>query len=115
MNTIWKNNREKGINSIGRLGRNPEPLDPNIVSKIIAIRESYPLSGAIAIEEYLRNPGILVSHNRIHQIIKESGMAMEDPSRKKQRKWIRYERKHSNSMWHIVNTGNGISGEDGKW
>ena len=28
-------------------------------------------------------------------------MAMEDPNRKKQRKWARYERKHSNSMWHM--------------
>ena len=43
----------------------------------------------------------MISHNRIHRILIESGMAMEDPNKRKQRKWVRYERKHSNSLWHM--------------
>ena len=101
VNAIWKNFREKGINSLGRPGRSASPLDPGKVDQILAVRDKHPLAGAIAIEEYLRNRSIMIPHNTIHRILMESGMAMDQPNKKKQRKWVRFERKHSNSMWHM--------------
>jgi putative transposase len=42
-----------------------------------------------------------ISHNRIHMYLKASGMAQDDPNKKKRRKRVRYERKHSLSAGHI--------------
>ena len=39
--------------------------------------------------------GIHIPHNTIHEILMENGLASEEPGRKKRRKWIRYERMHS--------------------
>ena len=36
----------------------------------------------------------------VHAILREYGEAVEHKRKQARRKWIRYERKHSNSMWH---------------
>ncbi len=41
-----------------------------------------------------------MGHNRIHKILKEEGLAMEEPHKQRRRKWIRYQRRYSNSLWH---------------
>jgi putative transposase len=56
--------------------------------------------GAINIERILRNEGIKIPHNRIHKILIKEGLAKEQCKKKNRRKWVRYERKHSNSLWH---------------
>ena len=32
--------------------------------------------------------------------MKESGLVVPSEAKSRKRKWVRYERKHSNSMWH---------------
>lgn len=44
--------------------------------------------------------GIKINHRRIHRVLKEEGLAMSEPRKQRRRKWIRYEREHSNSLWH---------------
>ncbi len=44
--------------------------------------------------------GIHISHNTIHQILREDDIVKEEQKKKQRRRWIRYEREHSNSMWH---------------
>jgi len=44
--------------------------------------------------------GIKINHKRIHRILREEGLAMTEPRKWKRKKWIRYERDHSNSLWH---------------
>lgn len=41
-----------------------------------------------------------MAHNKIHRILTQEGLARKEPKKSKQRKWVRWERKHSNSMWH---------------
>ena len=41
-----------------------------------------------------------IPHNRIHRVMREMGVAREEPKKQRRRKWIRYERKYSNSLWH---------------
>ena len=43
---------------------------------------------------------IHVPHNRIHRVLKEAGLVMDEPRKHVRKKWIRYERKYSNSLWH---------------
>jgi len=57
-------------------------------------------SSATMIEQYLDEKGIHIGHNRIHKILLEAKLAKEEQRKKNRRKWVRYERKHSNSLWH---------------
>ena len=44
--------------------------------------------------------GIHIPHNTIHRMLVSNGLASEEKEKKRRRRWIRYEREHSNSMWH---------------
>jgi putative transposase len=41
-----------------------------------------------------------IPHNRIHRVMKSMGIARDEPRKRVRKKWIRYERKYSNSLWH---------------
>ncbi|AKA49290.1 hypothetical protein IX51_09445 [uncultured archaeon] len=101
VNSIWKNYREIGKRTLREKGPKPHQITDAEIQAVMEARQRHPNAGAIAIENYLMENGLMISHNRIHRILIESGMAMEDPNKKKQRKWVRYERKHSNSLWHM--------------
>ncbi len=44
--------------------------------------------------------GIHISHNTIYRILKDEELVENQPKKAKQRKWVRYERRFSNSLWH---------------
>ncbi|WML66807.1 MAG: hypothetical protein METHP_00266 [Methanoregula sp. SKADARSKE-2] len=44
---------------------------------------------------------VSISHNRIHRYLMERGLAKAECSKRKQQKWVRYERNHSMSAGHI--------------
>ena len=41
-----------------------------------------------------------ISYAKVYQVMKENGLVVPSTAKSCRRKWIRYERKHSNSMWH---------------
>ena len=43
--------------------------------------------------------GIHIPHNAIYQVLLYHGMIEPNMRKRRQRKWVRYERKHSMSMW----------------
>lgn len=43
----------------------------------------------------------VISKNKIYKILKDGGKVKNEPKKQKKRKWVRYERRHSNSMWHV--------------
>ena len=49
----------------------------------------------------LRRAGHDISYQRVCRIMKENGLVVLSEVKSRKRKWVRYERKHSNSMWHI--------------
>ena len=56
---------------------------------------------ALTLEKVLKhNYGKAIPHNRIHAVLRETGRAMPQPSKQRRRKWVRYEREHSMSLWH---------------
>lgn len=58
-------------------------------------------SGARTLERVIeKQAGLHIPHNTLHKVMLDSGLASEEPGKKQRRKWVRYERKHSNSMWH---------------
>ena len=56
--------------------------------------------GAVGIEKALDLRGIHIPHNTIHRIMRDGEMATGQPKKSRRRKWVRYERTYSNSMWH---------------
>ena len=57
---------------------------------------------ALTLERVLRDVySVKLSHNRIHMILKENGRALPQPNKQRRRKWVRYEREHSMSLWHM--------------
>jgi transposase InsO family protein len=83
-----------------RTGRKPKPITAEEKDRILAMKEHHPLSGANTLEKLLNLNGGHIPHNRIHHILKLSGKAKDDPKKQKRRKYIRYQRKTSNSLWH---------------
>lgn len=80
-------------------GRMPRPISEEERRIVLKVRNQHPLS-AVTLEKILDEQGTHVGHNRIHKILKEEGLVKEEPNKQKRRKWIRYERRYSNSLWH---------------
>ena len=81
-------------------GRKPKQLSIEEQEIILKTREKHPLAGALSLEKLLDEKGIHIPHNRIHRFLKEHGLSQDEPRKQKRRKWIRYERRYSNSLWH---------------
>ena len=95
-------NKYKGVKHprLGKPGRPLELLSANEVQFVKQFYKKQPM-GATNMELVLSVEGRHIPHNRIHRILKKHGLACTQPNKSKRRKWIRYERKHSNSLWHI--------------
>ena len=58
-------------------------------------------AGAVRLEEAIEEAtGIHIPHNTIHEIMRAEDLAEKQDGKTGQRKWVRYERAHSSSMWH---------------
>lgn len=122
----WRIAKQQGITKQHALrvynrfrgGKNPKFNKPGRQAQVIPeteillVRSLYnkqPM-GATNLEKILSLNGQHIPHNRLHRILKEQGLTCTQPNKSKRRKWIRYERKHSNSLWHTDWTEH-----EGKW
>ena len=80
-------------------GRKPREISDEERKLVINAFNEFQV-GATMIEQILDEKGIHINHNRIHKILLEAKLAKNEPKKKNRRKWVRYERKHSNSLWH---------------
>jgi putative transposase len=92
----YKDNREPKLLPCGR---KPRPI-ANEERKLVTETYKEFRVGATMIEQILDERGVHINHNRIHRILLEEGLAKEEQKKKKTRKWVRYERKHSLSLVH---------------
>jgi len=81
-------------------GRKPKPITIEERGIVLQTRKEHPVVGAVTIEKILDEKGVHMPHNRIHKILKQEGLAIDEPKKQKRRKWIRYERRYSNILWH---------------
>lgn len=78
----------------------PKPFDPSEVEIIKNAKSIYKV-GATSLEKIIeKEEGKHIPHNRIHKVLKKEKLAQNQPNKQNRRKWVRFERKHSNSMWH---------------
>ena len=81
--------------SLGRPALRPSPDDVRLV---LNEYEREPV-GVLRITMNLRKSHD-ISYMRVYRIMKENGLVVPSAAKSGKRKWIRYERIHSNSMWH---------------
>jgi len=84
----------------GKPGREPDVIPKQQIKLVKRLFAKQPF-GAVNMERILSFDGKRIPHNRIHRIMKQEGLAITQPNKSRRRKWIRYERKYSNSLWHI--------------
>jgi putative transposase len=56
-------------------------------------------------------PHLNLSHQRINTILHENGLTRKENNRGKRAKYVRFQRKHSNSLWHIDDSEFGKKGK----
>jgi putative transposase len=86
--------------SLKKPGRTAAPLKYEEIALIAGIHEEFPM-GSTKIEKHLQWKGMQhIPHNRIHAILKVLGKVKQLDKKIRRKKWVRYERRHSNSLWH---------------
>ncbi|MDG7013775.1 MAG: hypothetical protein JRN46_06085 [Nitrososphaerota archaeon] len=98
---LWSLYRAKGeVPELKRPGRRriePDEEERRIVEEAYAKYEV----NALTLERVIETDcGRHIPHNRIHRVLKAMGLAKDEPRKQLRRKWVRYERKYSNSLWH---------------
>ena len=69
-------------------------------SAVLAARTGDHL-GAVRLHGIIQaSTGIDIPCNIIHKMLRDEDLASENPKKSRRRKWVRFERTHSNSMWH---------------
>jgi len=96
---IWKTYKEQGVAalSLKQVGRQETELPFAVKQQIIDLRKEG--HGIRRIEGLLKLRNISVSHNKIHKILKRMNLVIPEPKKGKRKQYIRWERKHSNSLW----------------
>ena len=98
---IWRQYRNTmTVPILANPGRPSRSITKEEISAVVGIYKEYPCS-AVVLETILENRhGIKIPHNRIHKILKNHRLASNDTNKQRRRKWIKYERRHSMSLWH---------------
>jgi len=92
--------RDGCIPSLRKAGRHRVEVTE---SERLAVRDAVKKFGvgACYLEGVLKRfYGIGMHHMRIYQVLREEGLLASRARRYVRRKWIRYEREHSDSLWH---------------
>lgn len=99
VNRIWRKYCEEGLDALKtkRIGRKPDNIPEKVKKAILQKRNKK--YGIRKIEGLLKREGISISHNKIHRFLKEKGMVEKEPKKGLRKKYVRWERDHSNSMW----------------
>ena len=98
---LWNEYKQTGkIPKLKQAGRPKEPLSEKEKE---AIKEAHDIFkvGANLLEDILQEEyGLKISHYKIHKYLKRIEMASENKKKQQRRKWVRWERDHSMSLWH---------------
>ncbi|MDG6930553.1 MAG: DDE-type integrase/transposase/recombinase [Nitrososphaerota archaeon] len=98
---IYREYKKSGkIPELRKAGRPRKTIMEDERNTVIEMHKKYRL-GAGYIGKVLRNMGISIGNDRINEVLKEAGFAVSEPRMWHRKKWIRYERDHSNSLWHV--------------
>jgi len=112
---IKKQYEETGeIPELKQAGRKPKPISKETKECILQAYQKYKLSPVILEKLIERDHSIHIPHNIIYRVLLKHSLVVENMNMKKRRKWVRFEREHSMSLWQgdwkLIN----LNGEE-KW
>ncbi len=81
-------------------GVKAKPIPAKIQKIVLQTYKRTPIC-AVKMEQLFDELKKHVPHNTIHAVLKANGFARPELKKQHRRKWIQYERRHSNSLWHI--------------
>jgi len=88
------------IPTIHKPGRKKQGISKETIDLILSEHTIQPCNALLLEKIVYSKYRLNLSHNTIHMVLKQSGLAKDGPKKQKQRKWVRYERKHSLSLVH---------------
>ena len=95
---IWQYHTRTGkIPQPKKMGRPKKTPTPKIIHTVLTKHAARPV-GVVRLQKQMHNSKI--SRHIIYKIMKEEGLVVRSKAKSKRRKWVRYERKYSNAMWH---------------
>ena len=80
-------------------GRRPQFIDKTTEELILKSYHANNLSPTHLEKKIEEAHGIHIPHNRIYKVLLAHGLVEINMKKRKQRKWVRYEREHSTSLW----------------
>ena len=113
---IWARVREEGgIPEPKAPGRPSGKVSPAEERRVLAAHARDP-GGVVRTARRLRAGGSKISYHRVYQVMRDGGLTGSTGRRSNRRKWVRYERRYSNAMWHADwHAVKGGSSLRGKW
>jgi putative transposase len=92
-----ENNQIPKLKKVGRPKAIMEPATKQLIKDVYLSHKQNAIYLSYILE---RDFKLKVSKNKIHLVLKEFGLAKSDRKKAKPRKRVRYERNHTNSLWH---------------
>lgn len=82
-------------------GRPPRPRPEEERDLVLAAEREHRLHPQ-ALERLLATEyDLAVPHNQAWRVLKEVGLVVDSPKKQRRRKWVRFERRHANSLWQM--------------
>ena len=99
VNNLWKAYQQNGLDILKEkpLGRKADEISSTVKQAILEKRKRG--FGIRKIEGLLALEGLKISHNKIHRFLREEGLVKPEPKKALRKKYVRWERSHSNSLW----------------
>jgi len=102
INQIWhKYCQTEKIPELDKPGRPSKPIQEPEIKLVKEAYAKYKASASILEKLIMRDYNQHITHNRIHKILLQEGLAMKIQYIPRKKKWIRYERKHSLTAVHV--------------
>ena len=80
-------------------GRKPYIFSIEDAEKIMEYRTKYRANCNTLEKLLLEKEGLRISHNQIYKLLKSKGLIYMQKNKRRKRSWVRFERKHSLSLW----------------
>ena len=83
-----------------RPGRPAKQPSAGTVAEVLGACEAGGI-GVVQTARRLRTACRDISYNTVYRIMKGRGLVVPSRAKSKRRRWVRYERRYSNAMWHV--------------
>jgi len=114
---LYAQYRKSGdVPSLRKAGRPRVEIPHEERNAIIEAAKKFGVGACYLVPLLKRDYGInATNHMRTYRVLKEEGLLYSKARKHFPRKWIRYEREHSNSLWHVDWHEMKSSRYEGKW